>query len=484
MNYSMVLFFIQVVIRLEGIMLIPPMLISLFNGERQSALGFLITIAIMIPFMIPWGLKRKRKEGIGNRDAIIIVGGSWIILSLFGALPFTISGGIPNYIDALFETISGFTTTGSSILGNVEVLGKGLLFWRSFTHWIGGMGVLVFLLAIIPLSGSSGGTSIHLLRAESPGPQVDKIRPKMLDSAKTLYEIYIALTLAEIIFLLFGGMNLFETVCTAMGTAGTGGFGVKNTSIAMYSPYIQWVVTIFMILFSLNFNIFVFALARQWKQVFTGEEIRYYLLLYGVSAVVIIMTLVSHHTLPLGEAVRASAFQCASVMSTTGYSTVDFNQWPGLAKTILVILTAIGACAGSTGGGIKLSRILLLFKAARNSLRRQLHPREVRPVRLENAVVEEETIHGVFIFLILWLLILVLGFLLVSIDGYSFETSFTAALTTISNVGPGLARVGPAGNFAFFSPFSKIVLSMLMLIGRLEIIPMIMLFSPSVWKRK
>ena len=261
MNYSMVLFFIQVVIRLEGIMLIPPMLISLFNGERQSALGFLITIAIMIPFMIPWGLKRKRKEGIGNRDAIIIVGGSWIILSLFGALPFTISGGIPNYIDALFETISGFTTTGSSILGNVEVLGKGLLFWRSFTHWIGGMGG-----SGIPACHYSAfrffrGTSIHLLRAESPGPQVDKIRPKMLDSAKTLYEIYIALTLAEIIFLLFGGMNLFETVCTAMGTAGTGGFGVKNTSIAMYSPYIQWVVTIFMILFSLNFNIFVFALA-------------------------------------------------------------------------------------------------------------------------------------------------------------------------------------------------------------------------------
>ncbi len=485
MNYSMIFFVLQLLLQFEAAFLVPPLLISAFSGETEAAIGFLITIALLLPFCIPWRRRRRRRRGgFSTRESFVIVGISWILMSVFGALPFVFSGEIPSFIDAFFETVSGFTTTGASILTDVEAMSRGLLFWRSFTHWIGGMGVLVFLLAVIPMSDHSGGTAMHLLRAESPGPQVDKIRPKMLDSAKILYKIYIVLTVVQVILLLCGGLDLFESVCTAMGTAGTGGFGVRGDSLASYSPYLQWVVKDFKLLFSLNFNVYALLLARRWREAATGEEVRVYLLLFLAAAAAITVNLIASGTAPAGEAVRAAAFQTASIMSTTGFVTTDFNLWPQFSRTVLVLLTVVGACAGSTGGGFKVSRVLLLIKAARNYLRRTLHPRQVRLVRLEGNVVEEETVQGVFIYLILYVLVLVTGVLLVSLDGFSFETNATAVLTCLNNVGPGLDMVGPAGNFAAFSGGSKLVLSLLMLVGRLEILPVLMLFSPNLWKKK
>lgn len=411
----------------------------------------------------------------------MIVGLGWLVLSAVGALPFWISGEIPHYVDALFEVISGFTTTGASILTSVEDMSRALLFWRSFTHWLGGMGILVFLLAVVPMG--KGGYSVHLLRAESPGPSVDKLVPKTRQSATILYSIYIALTVLCVLFLLAGGMPLFDSLCTAFGTAGTGGFGIKNSSMAAYSPYLQTVCTVFMALFGVNFTVYFLLLLGKIKQALLGEELRLYLGIMLGS-----MALITWNILPLyGGSVHAAlhdaAFSVSSVMTTTGFATADFNLWPQLSRTILVILMVVGACAGSTGGGIKCSRVLLLLRSLRTRMRQMLHPRSVSLVRLEGRTVGEETVQGVYTYMTAYCAIAILSILLLSLDNLSLETNFTAVMACLNNIGPGLDLVGPTGNYAHFSDLSKLVLMLNMLLGRLEIFPLLIMLSPHTWRR-
>ena len=388
---------------------------------------------------------------------------------------------IPNYIDALFETISGFTTTGASILTDVELLSHGAAFWRSFTHWIGGMGVLVFLLAVLP-AGNGSGFTLHLLRAESPGPDVGKLVPKMLSTASILYLIYIVMTVLNVIFLLFGGMPLLDALCTAFGTAGTGGFGIKNDSMASYSPYIQNVTTVFMILFGINFSCYYLLLLRQFGSVFKDEELRVYVCVILVSIVLIVLNVRGMYP-TLEETVRHSAFQVGSIITTTGYSTVDFDQWPSFSKTILLLLMVSGACAGSTGGGMKVARILLLVKGLRRNIRQMLNPRKVEVVRNNGAVVDEKILANTNAYLAAYVIIIFAVFLIISLDGYSAGTNFSAVLCTFNNIGPGLEAVGPMCNFAGYSDLSKLVLTWAMLAGRLEIFPILVLFSRNTWKR-
>ena len=404
---------------------------------------------------------------------------SWIVLSLTGALPFWLSREIPKYTDALFETISGLTTTGSSILSDVEVLSHCNLFWRSFTHWIGGMGVLVLILAVLPLAG---GYNMHLMRAESPGPSVGKLVPRVKHTARILYGIYIAMTLLLIVLLLFTGMNLFDATALAFGTAGTGGFGTLNSSIASYSVAAQVVITVFMILFGINFNVYYLFLIRKPKDALKHEEMRYYLLII-LAAIVLISWNVRGMFGSLAEAVQQTAFQVASIITTTGYATADFGMWPVFSQTILVLLMFIGACAGSTGGGIKVSRIAILMKLVKNEISHLIHPKRVTQVRFENRVISPEIWRSVQVFLISYLAIFAGSVLAISLCNLDFTTNFTAVAATLNNIGPGLGLVGPAGNFAVFSDPAKWVLMFDMLAGRLEIFPMLVLLAAPVWKR-
>lgn len=481
MNRKMVFYMIGQIIKLEAALLLLPLIVSLLYKE-QCATAFLITIgiALVLGFAITLMFKPKNRV-IYAKEGFVIVAFAWLALSAIGALPFVISGEIPSYINAFFETVSGLTTTGASILNDVESMSHGILFWRSFTHWIGGMGVLVFIMAIVP---TLSDRSIHIMRAEMPGPIIGKLVPKAKDTAKILYLIYIGMTAAEIVFLLFGGMPLFESVVHAFGTAGTGGFGIKADSIAGYSPYIQWVITIFMLLFGVNFNLYYLALLRhQFRTIFKSRELWFYIGLVGASSAVITANIYSlYHN--FSEALRLSVFQVASIVSTTGYSTADFNLWPGVARSLLFVLMFVGGCAGSTAGGLKLSRVMLLFKMIKKELRHMLHPRSVNVIKFEGKKVDNPTLNSVGTYFALYIAGIMVTFLLICFEPFDLETNLTAAISCFNNVGPGLSAIGPASSYAGYSDFSKIILSIAMLLGRLEIFPIWIALSPSTWSKK
>ena len=481
MNFKMIFYTIGNMLKVEALLLILPLIVSLVYKEN-TYLSFLIPIAILTLAGFAISFKKPKNRTMYAREGLVIVGLSWIFISLFGALPFVISKEIPNFVNAFFETVSGFTTTGASILEDVEVLSKGMLFWRSFTHWVGGMGILVFIMAILP---SSDGDTIHILRAESPGPQVGKLVSKIKVNARILYLIYFAMTIIEIVLLLFGKMPFFDSVVHSFGTAGTGGFGIKNSSIGGYNNYCQIVIGIFMILFGINFNIFYFLLIGNFRQALKSEELRWYLsIIFIAIALITLNIMISDTTRVFATTLKDSFFQVASIITTTGFSTTDFNAWPELSRSILVVLMFFGACAGSTGGGIKISRIAILFKASGREVRKLVHPHSVQNIRFEGASVKEDTVKGVFAYFSIFIIIFVLAVLLVSLDGKDFVTNFSAVAACINNIGPGLGLVGPMGNYASFSYFSKIILLLTMLVGRLEIFPILMLFIPNMWRNK
>ncbi|HHU73114.1 MAG TPA: TrkH family potassium uptake protein [Clostridiales bacterium] len=477
MNRSIILYISGWILNFEAAFLLLPLVVALIYKEK-TVFSFLITIGICLLIGIPLVIKKPKSKVFFAKEGFITVALGWILLSIMGALPFFLSGEIPSYVDALFEIISGFTTTGSSILSDVEALSKSLLFWRSFSHWIGGMGVLVFILAILPMAG---GESIHLMRAESPGPSVGKLVPRMRTTAIWLYSIYIILTIILFIFLLIGRMPIFDALLNTFGTAGTGGFGIKNDSIASYSNYNQIIITIFMILFGINFNFYFFILLRKFKSAIKIEEVRWYIIIIAVSVILISLNTGGLHGF-LGK-IQESSFQVASIITTTGYSTVDFNQWPTFSKTILVLIMFIGACAGSTGGGMKVSRIIILFKSIGKELSYMIHKRSVKVLKLDGKKIEHETMRSINVFFISNIFIFAISTLLISLDNFDFTSSVTAVAATLNNIGPGLGKVGPMGNFGDFSVLSKFVMMFDMLAGRLEIIPMLLLFSPATWKR-
>ncbi len=477
----MIFFTIGQLILLESVLLLLPCAVSLIYGEYSCALSFLaVAAAAAMAGLSLVYIFRKTDKTIYAREGLVTVALAWVILSAVGALPFVISRDIPSYVDALFEIISGFTTTGASILDDVEALSHGSLFWRSFSHWIGGMGVIVLMMAIMP---SGDGRSIHIIRAEMPGPKVDKIVPKVRETAKILYLIYIALTFVEVIFLLFGGMSLFESLLHAFGTAGTGGFGIKYDSMASYSTYIKWVVTVFMLICSVNFNIYYYILSKKAAQAVKSEELHVFLAIVAVSTAVISLNLINSG-ISAENAVTDAAFQVSSVISTTGYSTVDFNLWPQLSKSILFILMFIGGCAGSTAGGLKVSRIIIMYKSACRELKRILHPRSVSSLKFEGKHVDSESEHGVLSYLAMYFIVFALLILLISAEPFDFETNITAVAACYNNVGPGFAAVGPMSSFSQYSDTAKLILSAAMLLGRLELYPLLLTFTPSTWSKK
>ena len=442
--------------------------------------AFGITSAVLCVFFLLFGRKKPENGRIYGKDGLVIVAAAWILWSVFGALPFYLSREIPSYVDALFETVSGFTTTGSTILTDIEALSYGMNFWRCLTHWIGGMGVLVFVMVVTSLDDKS---SMHLMRAEVPGPEADKLVPKARETAKLLYAMYLALTVVEIIFLLAGGMNLYDSIIHSFSTAGTGGFANHNSSVAYYdSAYIDGVITVFMILFGINFNMYFLLLIKDVKSVWKNEEVRAYLGIIVAATLVITCNVLSIYKEPL-KAFRYSIFQVASIITTTGFATADFNLWPELSKCILLLIMVIGACAGSTGGGVKVSRFLILWKSILKQVKGMLHPKSVNVVKVNGKKISNETLQGVYAYFSAYVFVFGISVLLVALDNFDFATTISGVLTTLSNVGPGISRVGPIENFQSFSVLSKIVFSMDMLIGRLEIFPFLMICSPSFWRK-
>ena len=479
MNYRMISYVLGWILIFEAAFMAVPLITCAVFAEGSSAVWFGVCAGICL---IIGGLltlvKKPQNKRLFSREGFVIVALSWIALSVFGALPFFLSGTIPTFIDALFETVSGFTTTGASILTDVEALPKSMLMWRIFTHWVGGMGVLVFVMAFLPLSG---GQNMHIMKAESPGPSVSKLVPRVKTTALLLYSIYFVLTLIEFIMLLCGGMTCFEALNTAFATAGTGGFGVYNSSIGNFSPYIQVVVTVFMLLFSVNFNSYFFLINRKFRDAFNTEVIVFFII---VTTAVTIITIDNRALYPeTGDSLRNSAFTVASLISTTGFSTVDFSAWSELSRTILVIIMFIGACAGSTGGGIKVSRFIILFKSLGKELKVMVHPKQIKKIKIGSHPIEHETVRSVSVFMIAYLVVFVMSLIVISFDNHDLITNFTAVTASINNIGPGLELVGPTENFAFFSIPSKIVLIFDMLAGRLELFPMLLLFTPSTWKK-
>ena len=486
MNYKMLGRFISMILAIETASMIPALLISLFLREARSVVGFLSAMAAAgAVSALLFFLSRGAGSDFYAREGMVCVGVSWIVLCLFGCVPFLVSGAIPNFLDALFETVSGFTTTGSTIVSHPSALPKGILYWRSFSHWLGGMGVLVFLLALVPVSGRNEGYTLHILRAESPGPSVGKLVPKMRQTAKMLYLIYIALTALNVIFLLCGGMSLFDSVCTAFGTAGTGGFGTKDDSIASFTPYIQNVCTVFMLLFGINFSIHYLVLLGRMRSVFKDEELRFYLLTVFGSTGLIVWNLLRNNVYGVGESIRHAVFQVASIITTTGYTTTDYELlWPSFSKALLLILMVIGACAGSTGGGLKCSRVVMLFKIMKRNIGEVMHPQKVKTVRLSGKPVSEKILANTNAYFATYVLIAAASFTLVSLASpYGLIENLSAVLACFNNVGPGLGMIGPASNFAGIGAVSKSVLIVDMLAGRLEIFPIIVLFSRQAWKR-
>jgi trk system potassium uptake protein TrkH len=484
MNFKMMGRFIGKILVVEAVFMVPAMMISLWEGEADAVRAFLWSLAgIMAVAGVLLAAGRGCEKKFYAREGLACVGISWIVMSLLGCLPFYISGVIPDFVDAFFEIVSGFTTTGASILPTVEGLPKGILYWRSFSHWLGGMGVLVFLLAVTSAGGGDNGFTLHLLRAESPGPNVGKLVPKMKQTAGILYVIYILLTILDIVFLLLGDMSLFEAVCTAFGTVGTGGFGVRNDSIAGYSPYIQNVCTVFMFLCGVNFTCYYLLLLKQFKSVFFDEELKSYVAVTVGSILLITMNLKGFYD-TVGETIRHAAFQVVTIMTTTGFATTDYELWPGFSKAVLMCLMIIGASAGSTGGGFKFSRALLMLKSLRRSVLQVVHPQKVQVVRMNGQPIEEKVLQNTNAYLAAYVVIVVGSYLLISVDGFSSTTNFSAVLACVNNIGPGFDMVGPTCNFASYSVFSKLVLIFDMLAGRLEIFPILMLFSRSSWKHR
>lgn len=479
MNYSIVFRLMGYILLIEGALLLLPAVTSLIYGEWSVLGAFLLTAAVSAGVGFLLSRIKPKSKVFYMREGFTATALCWILISLVGSVPFLLCGCITNPVDALFETVSGFTTTGASILPAVEEMPNGILLWRSFTHWIGGMGVLVFLLSLLPLTG---GSHVNLMKAESPGPQVDKLVPKVQSTAKILYGIYIVLTLIELVFLLAGGMSLFEALLTAFGTAGTGGFGFKNDSFASYSPYIQWVVTIFMILFGVNFNAYFLILLRKFRRAAASEEVRGYFAIIGVSIAIITANIYSLYN-NVGEALRHAAFQVGSIITTTGFSSCDFDLWPVLSKEVLVVLMFVGACAGSTGGGIKVSRFLILGKTLVKELKQALHPQVVAPARMDGKLLNPETIRTTNVYMAAYIFIFAASILLVSLDGFDMVTNFTAIAATLNNIGPGLAQVGPMMNFGCYSNGAKLVMIFDMLAGRLEIFPMLVIFLPDTWRK-
>ncbi len=478
MNYKAIGYTLGWILIFAAAALLFPCICALIYHEPYVRMFFSCSMLCgLLGFFL--AIKKPGNPSMYSREGYITVALGWILLSLVGALPFILSGAVPSFIDALFETVSGLSTTGASILNDVEVLPKSLLFWRSFTHWIGGMGVLVLLVAILPLFG---GSNLYLLKAESPGPSVSKLVPKVKSTAKILYGIYIGLTALEVVFLLLGRMNLFDALTTSFGTAGTGGFGVRNDSIAGFSPYIQIVITVFMILFGIDFSIYHLLLIRNIRSLFKSTEVKTYLALIALSTLIISFNCLSLFS-GFGESLRHSAFQVAATITTTGYTTADFDLWPSLSKSLLLLMMFIGACAGSTGGGIKVSRIIILFKSIAKEIKLAAHPKSTVKISMNGHLVEHETVRAVNVFMAAYLVIFALSVLVISIDGFDFTTNFTAVLASLNNIGPGLSLVGPTHNFSLFSPLSTVVLTLDMLIGRLEIFPVLMLFSPYTWKK-
>ena len=481
MNYKMMGRFISQILTLEVVFMIPAGIISLCYGEYHAMWSF---CAAMVITILVSGILHSICKGAPSafyaKEGLVCVGLSWIVLSIFGCLPFWFSREIPSYIDAFFEIVSGFTTTGSSVVANVEGLSHGILYWRSFSNWLGGMGVLVFLLAFTGAKGS--GFTMHLLRAESPGPNVGKLVPKMRSTATILYVLYIALTVINFLFLIFGRMPVFDAVCTAMSTAGTGGFGIKNDSFASFSPYIQNVTTVFMLLFAVNFSCYYLLLMGQFKAVLKDEELRVFL---GI--ILCFITLIALNIRGLygswEETIRHSAFQVGTFLSSTGFASTDFDLWPSFAKALMMCMMVVGACAGSTGGGLKVARLMLIFKSLRRNIRQTLNPKKVQVVRNNSEVVSEKILDNTNAYLAAYVIILFVSFALISLDGFSVTSNFTAVLSCFNNMGPGFEAVGPTCNFASYSVFSKLVLCLDMLLGRLEIFPILVLLSRNTWKR-
>lgn len=479
MNYSIVLYILGCVLKFESAFLVLPALVGLIYREHASV-SYLAVAVLCLILGVLLTHKKPRSTNLYTREGFVAVALSWIIMSIFGAIPFVLTGDIPFYVDALFETISGFTTTGSSILTDVENISKASLFWRSFSHWIGGMGVFVFIMAILPMMG---GSTMNLMKAESPGPSVSKLVPHVKDTAKILYGIYIAITICEATILRALGMPLFDSLTTTFGTVGTGGFGIRNDSIAGYSPAIQITITVFMILSGINYTAYFYILTGKIKELFKIEEVRWYLAIIFGSVAVITWNVRSLYP-TFSETLRHAFFQVGSIITTTGYATTDFDLWPALSKTLLVTLMFIGACAGSTSGGIKVSRILILLKTIRKELSLIIHPRQVKKIRMDGHPVDHETLRSANVFLVVYFVLLLTSMLLISVDEFDFSTNFTSVVTVLNNIGPGLNLVGPTQNFSIFSPFSKFVLMFDMLAGRLELFPMMILLMPSTWKRK
>lgn len=480
MNNKMIVYIIAKMLGVEGAVLLIPAFVAFLYGE-SDVIQFLIVSAVLGAIFFIFGRKRPENKVIYAKEGIVIVGLAWILWSLFGALPFVLTGSIPSYVDAFFETVSGFTTTGSTILTDIEALPKGVAFWRSLTHWIGGMGVLVFVMMLTSLDDEH---SMHLMRAEVPGPEADKLVPKARATARILYLMYFVLTAAEVVFLMFGGMSFYDALLHSFSTAGTGGFSNRNASVAYYdSAYIDGVITVFMILFGVNFNLYFLIRLKNWKDALKNEELHAYLgIIAGAVAIVTVNILGIYGNIV--HAFRYASFQVASVITTTGFCTADFNLWPELSKVVLLCIMVIGACAGSTGGGIKVSRFLILVKSIKQEVRRMLHPKAVTIVKINGKRVGNDTIRSVYIYFISYILVMMVSILLVSINNFDFATTFSSVLTTLNNVGPGISMVGPVENFHMFSPLSKLVFCMDMLLGRLEIFPYLLLMSPELWRRR
>ena len=479
MNYAIVFRLLGYILLCEGGLLCLPALVSALYGEWDVLWVFLFTVALCLIIGLILTCIKPRRDIIYMRESCVTAALTWVVISVMGAVPFVLSGAIPDPISALFETVSGFTTTGASVLADVESLPMGILFWRSFTHWIGGMGILVFLLAVMPLTG---GSHVNLMKAESPGPQVEKMVPSVQATAKILYTIYLGMTILQILFMLAGGCPFMDTLLITFGTAGTGGFGVRNDSMASYSVYIQVVVTVFMILFGVNFSAYFYLTRRKFKKAFAIEEVRWYLLV--IAAAIALVSWNIRGLFPnLLTAVQQAAFQVGSIITTTGFTTCNYDLWPPFAKGILVTLMFIGACAGSTGGGMKISRLVILAKSIRKEIAQTLHPSVVTPVRVDGKPVDQETIRSTNVFVAAYVILFAVSVLLVSLDGESLVTNFTAVAATFNNIGPGLEGVGPMTNFGLYSGFSKLVLTFDMLAGRLELFPMLLLFTPETWKK-
>ena len=478
MNYRVICRVLGCVLNIEAAAMILPFICSLIYDEPNKWV-FVVCALICLMAGLPLIRIKSKQKTMFAKEGFVAVALSWIFMSLFGALPFVLSGSIPNFVDALFETASGFTTTGASILSDVEALPRSIIFWRSFTHWIGGMGVLVFLVALLP---SSGGDNLHLIRAESPGHSVGKLVPRVKTTAKILYSIYIALTFLQMALLVIGGLDWFEAITLSFGTAGTGGFGVRNSGVADYSSYVQIVITVFMTLFGIDFSFYYLMIMRKAKTALKMEEVGTYLAIIVLSVGIIFFNIRGMFD-GAGEAFKHAAFQVSSIITTTGYATVDFNLWPELSKTILVCLMFCGACAGSTGGGIKVSRIMILFKSIVKEIKVLAHPKSTIKVKLNGRPLEHETLRGVNVFFVAYAFIFVFALLIISIDNFDFITNFTSVVATLSNIGPGLSMVGPMDNFSIYSPLSKLVLTIVMIIGRLEIFPILVLFSKSNWRK-